>query len=59
MPYVDTWAVSDYAWNAMLWATENQIISGKENNRLDPKGYASRAEIAQMIMGFMKFTGEV
>lgn len=59
MPYVDTWAVSDYAWNAMLWATENQIISGKENNRLDPKGYASRAEIAQMIMGFRKFTGEV
>lgn len=58
MPYLDTWAVSDYAWNAMLWATENNIISGKERNLLDPKGLASRTEIAQIMMAYMKYIGE-
>lgn len=59
LPYYDSWAVSNYAWDAMLWATENGIISGTGNNTLNPKGYATRAQIAQFTMAFMRYTGRL
>ena len=39
----------DYAKDAMLWATQNGIINGKTDGRLDPTGLATRAQVATMI----------
>ena len=44
---------------AMQWAVTNGVMSGKAVNTvilLDPKGFATRAECAQMIMNFIKNT---
>lgn len=53
--YKDYADVSGYAGGPMQWALKNSIISGKERNLLDPKGVASRAEIAQIIRNFMVY----
>lgn len=44
--FADMAQVSGYALEAVDWARANGIISGKGNNRFDPKGYATRAEVA-------------
>lgn len=51
--FTDVYKVSDWALDALLWATENGIINGKGNGILDPGGYATRAETAQMLKNFM------
>ena len=45
--------VEDGSWYAgyVAWAAENGIINGAEGN-INPKGNATRAEVAQMIMNF-------
>ena len=48
----DTKQISEYALPAMRWAVEYGIISGKADNMLDPKGQATRAEVASMLMRF-------
>ena len=45
--------ISEYAKPAMAWACEKGIINGKGNNILDPKGYATRAEVAKTILNYM------
>ncbi len=50
--FADMAQVSGYALEAVAWARANGIISGKGNNRFDPKGYATRAEVATMLMNF-------
>lgn len=53
--YTDAGSVSDYAEEAMQWAVGTGIITGKDGGtRLDPWGYASRAECAAIIMRFVK-----
>ncbi len=47
----DTDKVSSYAVDAMQWATSYGIINGS-NGRLNPNGFATRSEVAQMIMNF-------
>ncbi len=47
----DTAEVSEYAVEAMKWATAYGIINGADGN-INPKGNATRAEVAQMIMNF-------
>ena len=47
--FPDAGSVSDYAKGAMLWATQNGIINGKTDGRLDPTGLATRAQVATMI----------
>ena len=49
--FVDKATVSSYALDAMRWAVYNGIINGKNKN-LDPKGKATRAEVAQVLMNF-------
>ena len=49
--------VDQYAVTAMTWATCHKIISGKpikgtKNYNLDPQGFASRAECAQILLNF-------
>ena len=50
--FVDADQISGYAEDAMLWATKAGIIGGKGNGQLDPKGYATRAEVAAMLMRY-------
>lgn len=53
--FSDASTVSSYAKDAMLWATQNGIISGA-NGRLSPTADASRAQVAQMLMTYMGVT---
>ena len=53
LDFKDAGTISRYAWKAILWANENGIISGKGNGTLDPKGKATRAETAQMLMNYL------
>lgn len=47
--FADNASVSSYAKTAMQWATTHGIING-DNGKLNPKGNASRAEVAQMFL---------
>lgn len=53
LSYTDITEVSDWAYDAMGWCTTNGIIEGKGNGILDPKGKATRAEVAAMLMRFL------
>ncbi len=53
LAYTDSWKVSEYFWDAMCWATEQGILKGKGGGVLDPKGYATRVEIAQMMLNYL------
>ncbi len=51
--FSDARNVNQYAREAMQWAVGNKIITGKDNGtRIDPQGYASRAECATIITRF-------
>lgn len=50
--FTDAGMVSIYASEAIRWAVENSLISGKGNGILDPTGYATRAEVASILMKF-------
>ncbi len=52
--FADMSKVSGYALEAVDWARANGIVSGKGNNRFDPKGCATRAEVATILMNFSK-----
>ncbi len=54
--FTDANGVSDWALEAMRWATENGIITGKGKGVLAPTAQATRAEVAMMIMRFVKLT---
>ena len=51
--YTDAGDISSYAREAMAWAVENGIITGKTATTLVPKGLATRAEIATVLMRFV------
>ena len=53
--YSDARRVSSYAKPAMSWAVSNGIINGYTPTTLKPQGYATRAEIATMLMRFVQF----
>lgn len=48
--FSDAAKLSPWASDAMLWATQNGIITGKNGGLLDPQGNATRAEVATMLM---------
>ncbi|NCB04297.1 MAG: hypothetical protein EOM69_02100, partial [Clostridia bacterium] len=52
--FTDKQEVSPWANEAMQWAVGSGLISGKGNQTLDPKGTATRAEIAAMLHRFIK-----
>lgn len=51
--FTDSGQISDYASHAMKWAVEQKILQGKGGNKLDPKGRATRAEVAVVLMRFL------
>ena len=50
--YTDADSVSEWATDAMLWATQNGIITGTTAATLAPQGAATRAQCAAMLMRF-------
>ena len=52
--FSDADEVSDYAQVAVLWATQNSIISGVGNNRVAPAASAERAQVAAMLARYLK-----
>ncbi len=52
--FKDAEDISEYAKDAIIWATQNSLITGKGLNKLDPKGLATRAECAAIIQRFIK-----
>lgn len=50
--YTDAQSVSSYAVPALQWACGAGVMNGKSGSKLDPKGYATRAEVAAMLMRF-------
>lgn len=51
--FTDSYQASDYAQDALRWAVEKGIISGKGNGILDPTGKATRAEAAKMLKSYI------
>ena len=50
--YADAGSVSAYAEEAMAWAVENGIIQGMTETTLVPKGTATRAQVATILMRY-------
>ena len=51
--FIDNNEVSDWAKDAINWAINENIISGRTDGTLDPKGYATRAEVATILMNMI------
>lgn len=51
--FADADSVSPWAVEAMTWAVDRGILTGKDGGLLDPQGPASRAEAAVMLMRFL------
>ncbi len=45
--------ISSFAVNAVDWAQEKGVITGKANNHFDPKGEVTRAEAAVMLYRYL------
>lgn len=53
--FEDASSVTEFAKDAMKWAVGNGIITGKDGGtKLDPQGYANRAECAAIIQRFLE-----
>lgn len=52
--FADAKLVSSWATEGLSWAVKEEIINGKGNNKLDPKGKATRAEVATVIEKVLK-----
>ncbi len=52
--FFDVDEAGTFALEALQWALENGIITGYGNGRIDPKGLATRAQVAQMLMRYLK-----
>ena len=50
--YHDAASVSGWTEDAMQWAVAAGIITGKGHGTLDPKGNATRSEIATIMMRY-------
>ena len=48
--FEDGESVSAWALPSVRWANGTGIITGKDGNRIDPLGNATRAEVATMFM---------
>ena len=52
--FKDADKVSSWGVEAMQWANAESLINGKSNSMLDPRGKATRAETAAILMRFME-----
>ena len=54
LPFTDAGKAGGYALDALRWAVENGVISGYGNGRLEPQGFATRAQASAMLMNFLE-----
>ncbi|MDR1574178.1 MAG: S-layer homology domain-containing protein [Clostridiales Family XIII bacterium] len=54
--FADDASVSPWASDALAWAVSEGLISGKPGGLLDPKGKATRAEVAAILERFIEKT---
>ena len=52
--FADADNISGYALEALRWAVENSILNGYGDGRLESKGLATRAQVAQMLKNFLE-----
>lgn len=52
--FPDADEISDWAEDAMKWAAEQKIITGKDNNLAEPGSTATRAEVATMLQRYVR-----
>ena len=57
-PFEDAASVSKYARTAMAWAVEAGLITGMTPTQLNPKGLATRAQVAMIVMRYMEKFGK-
>ena len=50
--FTDEASISSYASQAVDWSRANGVVNGKEGNRFDPQGHATRAETAAILQNF-------
>ena len=50
--YRDADKIASWAYDAMAWANYRGLINGTSATRIDPKGYATRAQIAAILHRF-------
>ena len=56
--FADGTDTSAWATRAMEWAYAEKLITGKDGNRLDPQGQATRAEVATILMRLLESKAE-
>lgn len=54
LQFTDADTASGYALDALCWATENGVLNGLGGKRLDPRGLATRAQVAQMLKNYLE-----
>ena len=54
--YADADSIQAYAREAMAWAVTAGLFQGDPDNNLNPRGNATRAEVATLIMRFAEMT---
>ena len=52
--FTDAAAISDYARPAVAWAVENGIVNGMADGSFQPKGTATRAQLAAILHRYME-----
>jgi hypothetical protein len=53
MPYSDAAEISSWAVEGVAYGTAGQWVKGKDGNRFDPQGIATRAELAQIFYNIL------
>ena len=51
--FADEKDIAPYAAQAVDWARANRVVNGKPGNLFDPKGSATRAELATILQNFL------
>ncbi len=54
MKFADQAQIADWARENVAWAVGYGLLSGKDNNLLDPQGHTTRAETAAILNRFLK-----
>ena len=52
--FSDADRVSSYALDALLWAVARGVVRGNDDGTLDPRGTATRAQVAQIMMNYLR-----
>ena len=49
LSFTDAYRISSYARPAVIWAVQNNIVSGNPDGTFNPQGYATRAQLAKVL----------